>query len=167
MAPKGSGFLYARPDRQDGRHPVTISHGYGKGFVAEFDWTGTWDPSAYLAVTAALDFHERLGGGALMTRNAAVAAEAAALVAGRLGTETGNGNELAAAMAVVRLPLSGPATIERAKALRVHMLDAGTDVPLHAQAGALWLRLSAQAYNEMPDYEKLAAIVGVVVARHA
>jgi isopenicillin-N epimerase len=167
MAPKGSGFLHARPDRQDGLHPVTISHGYGKGFMAEFDWTGTADPSAHLAVTAALDFHERLGGAALMARNAAMAAEAAALVAGRLGTETGSGNELAAAMAVVRLPVSGPATTERAKALRVHMLDAGTDIPLHAQAGALWLRLSAQAYNEMPDYEKLADIVGAVVARHA
>jgi isopenicillin-N epimerase len=102
-----------------------------------------------------------------MARNAAMAAEAAALVAGRLGTETGNGNELAAAMAVVRLPVSGPATTERAKALRVHMLDAGTDVPLHAQAGALWLRLSAQAYNELSDYERLTQIVGAVVARHA
>jgi isopenicillin-N epimerase len=167
MAPKGSGFLYARPDRQDGLHPVTISHGYGQGFAAEFDWTGTWDPSAYLAVTAALDFHEFLGGAALMARNAAMAAEAAALVAGLLGTETGSGNAVAGAMAVVRLPVAGPATTARAKALRVHMLDAGTDVPLHAQGGALWLRLSAQAYNEMPDYEKLAKIVGAVVARHA
>jgi isopenicillin-N epimerase len=47
------------------------------------------------------------------------------------------------------------------------MLDAGTDVPLHAQAGALWLRLSAQAYNELSDYERLTQIVGAVVARHA
>jgi isopenicillin-N epimerase len=96
-----------------------------------------------------------------------MAAKAAALVAGRLGTETGSGNELAGAMAVVRLPISRAATTERAKALRVHMLEAGTDVPLHAQAGALWLRLSVQAYNELPDYEKLAEIVRAVLSRHA
>ena len=108
MAPKGCGFLWARPDRQDGLHPVTISHGYGKGFLAEFDWTGTWDPSAYLAVAAALDFHERLGGPALRARNAALAAEAAAMVAGRIGTETGGGNEIAGAMALVRVCRSGP-----------------------------------------------------------
>ena len=39
-APKGCGFLHARPDRQDGLHPGTISHGLDKGFLAEFDWTG-------------------------------------------------------------------------------------------------------------------------------
>jgi isopenicillin-N epimerase len=164
MAPKGSGFLHARPDRQDDLHPVTISHGYQRGFLAEFDWTGTWDPSAYLAVAEALDFHQRLGGTALMARNAALAAEAAALVAGRLGTETGTGNAPTGSMAVVRLPVSGPPTGERAKVLRDRLLDAGTDVPLHAQADALWLRLSAQAYNELSDYERLAEIVGEVIS---
>ncbi len=79
----------------------------------------------------------------------------------------GRGNKPAAATAVVRLPVSGPATAERAKALRAHMLDVGTDVPLHAQAGALWLRLLAQAYNGLPDYAKLEEIVGAVLARHA
>jgi isopenicillin-N epimerase len=53
-------------------------------------------------------------------------------------------------------------------ALRVDMLKAGTDVPLHAQADAIWLRLSAQAYNEMADYQKLADIVQTVLgAEHA
>jgi isopenicillin-N epimerase len=164
MAPKGCAFLYARPDRQDDLHPVTISHGYGSGFRAEFDWTGTWDPSAYLAVTAAIDFHHRLGGAALRARNIALAAEAATMVAGRLGTETGAGNALAGSMGMVRLPPCGEPTVERAVALREAMLNAGTDVPLHAQAGAIWLRLSAQAYNEMADYQKLATIVATVLA---
>ncbi len=159
MAPKGCGFLYARPDRQEGLHPVTISHGYGKGFLAEFDWTGTWDPSAYLAVTAAIDFHEYLGGPALRARNAALAAEAATMLAGRLGTEAAGGNALAGSMALVRVPASGPQTEERALALRERMLDAGTDVPIHANAGAIWMRISAQAYNELDDYRRLADIV--------
>ncbi|MFI4980624.1 MAG: aminotransferase class V-fold PLP-dependent enzyme [Nevskiales bacterium] len=163
-APKGCAFLHARADRQEELHPVTISHGYGKGFLEEFDWTGTWDPSAYLSVTDAIDFHQRLGGAALRARNAALAAEGATLIAGRLATETGAGNELSGSMGVVRLPLAGAATAERAQALRRRMLAAGTDVPLHVQADAVWLRLSAAAYNELDDYVKLAATAAKVIA---
>ena len=158
-APKGCGFLWARPGRQDGVHPVTISHGYGQGFVAEFDWTGTRDMSAYLAVTAALDFHERLGGAGLRARNRALAAEGAALLAGRLGTETGNGNAAPNAMGLVRLPLAGELTHARALSIREKLMDAGTDAPVHAVDGAIWLRISAQAYNARPDYERLASLL--------
>jgi isopenicillin-N epimerase len=164
MAPKGCGFIYARADRQAGLHPVTISHGYGKGFLAEFDWTGTSDPSAYLAIDAALDFHRRLGGPALRRRNAALAAEAAAMVAGLLGTETTGGNAMAGAMRLVRLPVAGPVDEARGQRLRDALLDAGTDAPLHVLAGAVWLRLSVQAYNTLDDYRRLAATVQRVLA---
>jgi isopenicillin-N epimerase len=163
MAPKGCAFLWARADRQEDLHPVTISHGFGEGFLAEFDWTGTRDPSAFLAVDAAIDFHYRLGGAALRARNVALAAAGARLVADRLGTEIGAAGTLAGAMALVRLPAAGPATVARVEALRDRMLDAETDVPLHALAGAIWLRLSAQAYNEIGDYERLAEIVATAL----
>jgi isopenicillin-N epimerase len=166
MAPKGSAFIWAAPDRQAELHPVTISHGYGLGFLEEFDWTGTRDPSAFLAVPDAIAFHHRLGGAALMARNKALAAEATALVARRLNTEAGATGELAGSMGLVRLPLTGEASVARAKELRGHMLDARCDIPLHAQSDAIWLRLSAQAYNEQADYEKLAEIVARVVREH-
>lgn len=63
-APKGSGFLHARPDRQPGIRPNTISHGANQvlgergattRYRAEFDWQGTLDPTAWLTVTDALD----------------------------------------------------------------------------------------------------------------
>lgn len=163
-APKGCGFLHARPDRQEDLHPVTISHGYGKGFLAEFDWTGTWDPSAFLCVTDAIAFHERLGGETMRARNIALAAEGAALIAGRFGTETGAGNELSGSMGVVRLPLQGELSREGGEALRRRLLEAGTDAPVHLQAGTAWLRISAAAYNERDDYTKLAALVRKVLA---
>jgi len=163
-APKGCGFLRARADRQDDVHPVTISHGYGKGFLAEFDWTGTRDPTAFLCVTDAIAFHERLGGEAMRAGNIALAAEAAALIAGRLGTEAGAGNELAGSMGVVRLPLQGALSSERLQALRRRLLEAGTDAPVHLHAGTAWLRISAAAYNELEDYVKLASIVAKVIA---
>jgi isopenicillin-N epimerase len=165
-APKGSAFLYAAPERQHELHPVTISHGFGKGFLEEFDWTGTRDPSAVLSVDAAIDFHHRLGGPALRARNAALAASGAAHLAARLGTECGVAGDLTAAMAMIRLPIGGKATQDRAVELRGHLLDAETDAPLHAQAGAIWLRISAQAYNEPADYEKLGDIVAAMIKRH-
>jgi isopenicillin-N epimerase len=162
-APKGSAFLWAAPDRQADLHPVTISHGFGGGLAAEFDWTGTRDPSAYLCVGAAIDFHKRLGGAVLRARNRALAVEAAASLARRLGTEVGTDGALAGAMGLVRLPVSGPATQPHALALRARLMDAGTDAPVHAVDGALWLRISAFAYNEMEDYERLAELVREVV----
>jgi isopenicillin-N epimerase len=159
-APKGCAFLFARRDRQDGLHPLVISHGYGQGFVAEFDWTGTRDPSAYLSVDAAIAFHERLGGAALRARNAALAQRAAEIVAGHLGTGLGAPPALCAAMALVQLPpLPGPATPDQALRLRSRILDTGCDAPIFCLAGSLWLRVSAQAYNEEADYERLSALV--------
>ena len=163
FAPKGSGFLWARPDRQAGIHPAVISHGYGQGFTAEFDWTGTRDPSAWLAVPAALAFHARLGGRALMARNAALATAAATALAARFGTETGAGNRPAAAMAMVRLPDDRPADRARAEAVRAQLLAAGTDVPVMVHNDVLWLRLSAQAYNEAGDFERMGDLVVAVL----
>lgn len=158
-AAKGCAFLWARADRQADLHPVTISHGYGQGFTAEFDWLGTYDPSAYLSVPAALDFHARLGGPALRARNATLAFEAARLLAARLGTETGGGNAVSGAMGLVRLPGDGARAMELREALLAH----GTDTPVSNLSGAPWLRISAQAYNDIADFERLADILAKVV----
>jgi isopenicillin-N epimerase len=163
-APKGSAFLYARPDRQDDLHPVTISHGLGKGFLEEFDWSGTRDPSAWLATAVAIDFHARLGGEALMARNIALAADATSLLARRLDTEPGTTGAMAGCMGMVRLPLAGAATAERSSDLRARLLAAGTDAPTHVHEGAIWLRLSAAAYNDIEDYQRLADIVVKLLA---
>jgi isopenicillin-N epimerase len=158
-APKGCAFLWVRRDRQEGLHPTTISHGFGGGYLAEFDWTGTRDATAQLALEAALAFHERLGGQALRRRNIVLARQAGELLAERLGSTIGNaGHE--AAMAMVRLPLeSGPFTRDYATALRGRLLDEfATDAPLHAHPSGIWVRVSAHAYNELSDYEQLAGI---------
>lgn len=160
-APKGCAFLWARRDRQEDLHPVTISHGYGTGYLGEFDWAGTRDPSAYLAVAAAIDFHEELGGATLRQRNAALAAEGGMLLAQALGSELGAPPELQGSMALVRLPLKtdGTPTMDQARALRRRLIaEERTDVIVNAIGGAYWLRLSAAAYNERADYVRLAEI---------
>lgn len=162
-APKGCGFLYARADRRADLHPVTISHGYGQGFTAEFDWTGTTDPSAYLALPAAIDFFERLGGVALMARNKTLVSQAAAMLATELGTEVGAGPEMIGSMASVRLPIGLKSTRFEAIRVRQALQAVNVDSPVHPLAGGMWLRLSAYAYNEIGDYERLAKLLPVVL----
>ena len=64
---KGAGFLWVRNDRRDDVFHSVISHGYNGGWPsaggrlhAQFDWTGTDDPSAWLTVPAALDAVEAM-----------------------------------------------------------------------------------------------------------
>ncbi len=162
-APKGSGFLYARADRRADLHPVTISHGYREGFTQEFDWTGTVDPTAYLAVPSAIDFFQRLGGTALMERNRSLVADAAGLLATRLGTEVGAAIEFTGSMASVRLPIGLESAKSQSDKIRQALRAAGVDSPVHPLAGGLWLRLSAYAYNDQADYERLAELLPSVL----
>ena len=41
----------------------------------------------------------------------------------------------------------------------------GTDAPVHPLSGALWLRLSAYAYNEIGDYQRLAELLPAALGR--
>ena len=61
-APKGAGYLYARPEVQYLLKPLVVSWGYesitpGKStFVDHHEWWGTRDISAFLSVPAAIEF---------------------------------------------------------------------------------------------------------------
>jgi isopenicillin-N epimerase len=161
-APKGCAFLHAPPERQPGLHPGTISHGYGQGFRAEFDWTGTTDPTRFLAVTEAIAFHQRLGGAALRARHRDLAADGAALIAQRLNTQVGTSGAVAGAMATIRLPVDD-VSAAHALTIRQRLMAAGADAPVHALDGSIWLRISAFAYNELDDYRRLADTVAAVL----
>jgi isopenicillin-N epimerase len=163
-APKGCAFLWARRDRQAGLHPTTISHGFEQGYLAEFDWTGTREPTAFLAIEAALDFHEKLGGASLRQRNADLAHQAGRLLAGHFGTVYGN-EAHPLAMAMVRLPFGGETSPERALVQRDRLLtEFGCDAPLIAHPDGIWVRVSAHAYNEIGDYERLAGVLDRLIA---
>ena len=115
-APKGAAFLHVRRDRQSAVRPATISHGANAPesrkarFRSEFDWQGTLDPTAWLAVPAAL---EAIGGmveggwPAVMARNRGLAIEAGRAVAGVTGT-TAPQDSMVGSMVALPLPGDGP-----------------------------------------------------------
>jgi isopenicillin-N epimerase len=161
MAPKGSAFIWASPERQAETHPVVTSHGWGKGFADEFDWVGTRDPTAWLSISASIDWHFRAGGPLLNQRNVALVETAAQELKRHWKTEVGASTSSAASMRAIRLPLNKEASPETAQDLRDALLrDHRIDTMIVPFGGSLWMRISAQAYNSLPEYLRVAEIVG-------
>jgi isopenicillin-N epimerase len=159
FAPRSCGFLWVSKVQQAATRPLAISHGYGEGFRAEWEWTGTRDVTPALAAPSAIDFHRSLGGEALMKRNIALVREAGKKLSERWHTELTGPSDMFAAMVTVRLPLTGEATGARATALMREMADKHRiGAAFVVLENALWVRVAAQAYNEMADYERLAAL---------
>lgn len=165
FAPKGTAVIWCAPERQQVLHPTSISHFFGRSFPAEFDYAGTRDNSGWLAVPAALDYIDGFGAAAIRVHNAALARDAGAMLAEAWGSAAAAAPEFSAAMVSVRLP--GGAGLDRDAAHRLaadlherHGVTAG----VMALDGAVWVRVSAQIYNEIDDYRRVAA-AGKTLAR--
>src|SRR5262249_15097001 len=117
FAARGTAVIWSAPERQAGLHPVSISHYLGQGFAAEFDFSGTRDSSAWLAVPEALDYLAAFDPDAIHAHNNALAREAGELLAGAWGSEIAAAPEFSAAVASVRLP--GVAAADRGAAHRL------------------------------------------------
>lgn len=157
-APKGAAFLYVRENRRRSVHPVSISHGANSPrtdrsrFLLEFDWTGTFDPSAWLAVPAALEFMSSHGGWPeVMRRNRELALLGRDILCSALGIDPPAPDEMLGAMAAVPLPDG----TEGDKLQDALLFEHHIEVPVMPWPRPL-LRISAQLYNEPADYERLA-----------
>lgn len=171
-APKGAALLYVRQDRQKSIRPLAISHGanstrQGRSrFLIEFDWTGTFDPSAYLSVPEALRVMNALVPGGwpeIMARNCALTLAARKLICEALGIELPCPEELIGSLASFPLPDSTdtqpPTSPLYADPQQDHLrLQHQIEVPVipwPAPPKRL-LRISAQLYNSLLHYEALA-----------
>jgi isopenicillin-N epimerase len=163
-APKGAAFLHVRRDRQRDLHPTVISHGYPSGFRAEFDWTGTGDPTPWLCIPEALrTVGAMLPGGwpEVMARNRALAAAARTIVLEALGLDAPCPQEMLGAMASIPLPSAAPRSPAAAldvKGMHDWFRARGVETWLHAQPKPV-VRLSAQLYNTLEQFERLAALL--------
>lgn len=159
-APKGCAFLWAAPERQADLHPLVISWGWPEGFQAEFGWTGTRDPSPWLAVSAALAFLRRIPWAHRWDHNNRLAAWASRLLEEAWGAAPSAPARMRASMATVAVPGHWPASKATADRLHDDLLQRfAIEVPVMDFAGRLWIRVCAQVYNEPWEYERLAEAV--------
>jgi isopenicillin-N epimerase len=169
-APKGSGFLHVRRDRQKGVRPLVISHGANSPradrspFRLEFDWTGTADPTAYLTVPEAIRYMGSLlpgGWPELMAHNRGTALAARDRLCVTLGVARPAPDSMIGSLAALPVPpaFGPPARDGEPDPLQTTLFDRfGIELLVyHWRAlGTRILRVSAQLYNTAADYERVA-----------
>jgi isopenicillin-N epimerase len=187
-APKGSAFLWVHPDRQAAIRPLVISHGANSPrfdrsrFRNEFDWTGTADPSCYLVVPDAIRFGEELIAGgwpALLKRNHALALAARDRLCQALGIAPPAPDGMLGAMASMPLPAERRQGVVQGVELygdpvHDHLAVLGMQVMVtpwpQRPDGGPWrrlIRISAAAYNDLADFDRLADALPLALAAAA
>jgi isopenicillin-N epimerase len=166
-APKGAAFLHARAEHHARLDATVISWGYAQGtaghvgfdaylgttlFERRLQWQGTRDPSAWLAVPAALDFQARHGWPAVRARCHALAGEALAALCARFGTTPIARDDDWAQMVAIPVPAQDPEALRR----RLYD-DSRIEVPVTTHGGQVFVRVSVQGYNTAQDIERLLA----------
>jgi isopenicillin-N epimerase len=171
-APKGAAFLFVGAERRKTIRPLVISHGANSlrtdrsRFLVEFGWMGTGDPTASLCVPEALRFMGSLmpgGWPAIQERNRRLALAARDVLRRALPQEIPAPDECIGALVSLRLPDSRSTEPSRSPLyldpLQDELLERySIEVPVipWPQPPQRLLRISAQLYNSLPQYERLA-----------
>jgi len=163
MTPKGSAFLYARPEHHDWIESLTISWGWGRGgntFVTRNQQQGTRDVSAFLSVPTAIDFMEQHHWPQVRERAHRMLAELRARVHPRLGTTPfygGSADDDATwynQLGLITIP-----TIEDPGAFQARLLETyNIEIPVTTH-GENWtfVRVAVQGYVTQADLDALEA----------
>lgn len=183
-APKGAAILHVKHEHQSWVRPVIISHGandprkHRSRFHLEFDWTGTSDPTAILALPAALKFMRELAppndsdrGGldAVRAHNHTLAVQARKLLCEQLKLTPVAPESMLGSLATVQLPaakkatpIDGPLPFDPLHQLLFERY--AIEVPVFVYGETRCLRIAAQWYNHLAQYQALAHAVGELLA---
>ena len=169
-SPKGSAFLYVRKDLQKQIHPLTISHGATfpldgiSRFRHEFDWVGTSDVSAWLAVPKAITEMQKISKcnwGEIIQKNRRLCIQGRNIICEALGLDAPCPDEMIASIATLKIAES----VTKARPLHepdpLHQIlleKYGIQVPVWSWPSpeGRYLRISAQLYNHLDEYHYLA-----------
>ncbi len=156
FAARTAAALVVAPAWRGRVRPLVSSYGEELGYPDSFNYLGTQDASAYLALPAALGFpqtHLGLTYAQLRQRNSAVLDLGAEQVARALGGAVPRANGLP--LRTVPLGVSGDGG--EAWELTGRLRSRGVEVAVTSLSGRLHLRLSVQAYVGVADFELLVA----------
>ena len=168
LAPKGAAALYVRNEVQHLVEPLIVSWGWQSEnpgpsrFVDEQEWTGTRDPSAYLAVPAALDFLAEHDWAAVRRDCRDLLLETRDRLLEVVGLPPlCPPQPWLAQMAAIPLP-PGTDAETFGHALRHEF---AIEVPVTRFADRPWLRFSIQGYNTPEDTDRLCTAVADLLRR--
>ena len=155
-APKGAGFLWARPELQETIEALVIGWGYADDatFVSRHTLAGTRDPAAYLAVPDAIDWQDEHGWESVRDRCHELAREARVRLAESTGLAplVADSREHFVQMLAAPLPDRAPDDLQ-ARLYERHRIE----VPARPWNGRPLVRVSFQGYNDERDLEALLA----------
>ncbi len=167
-APKGAGFLYARPEMQNLLKPLVVSWGYeslmpGKStFVDHHEWWGTRDVAAFLSVPAAIKFQKDHDWENIRTECHKLVKDAQ----GRICELTGlaplhaRSDHWFAQLAAAQLPADTDLP-----ALKIRLYDEfRIEIPLIEWQDKKLIRISAQGYNTEADIDRLLFALSKLVS---
>lgn len=170
-APKGSSFLYARPDAQHWLRPLVVSWGWeavepgSSQFVDHHEWQGTRDLSPFLATPAAIDWMATFDWPALQELWHQRTVEALDRVQALTGLPSMYPDDPSfrwfGQMAVAALPDVDPVTLKR----RLYD-EYRVELPVHRFAGQVVARISTAMYNNESDIDALVDALTVLLEDH-
>ncbi|HEY3395838.1 MAG TPA: aminotransferase class V-fold PLP-dependent enzyme, partial [Lacipirellulaceae bacterium] len=168
-APLGSGFLYVAPRWQERVRTPVLSWGRVSptkpvAWWEEFVWTGTRDPSAYLAAPAAIELLERVGLARFRARTHWLARYARERLVELIGLRphVPDSEEWYGSMASVPLPPGDARALQNALWQR-H----GIEVPVVEHNGERSIRVSCHLYNRTSDVDGLVSALGALLRSDA
>lgn len=173
-APKGSAFMYVKTDWKELIKPLIISHfndtdlGGNAHWGNQFMWDGTHDFSAYLCVGDTLEYLEGLhedGWSGIRKANHELVWQAGKFIAERLGFDLPLEEKYIGSLLTLPMPdgEEGFPKFNETPPLKKLLYDKyRIQVPvfMFPKAPRQWLRISAQLYNNMEQYEYLADCLG-------
>jgi isopenicillin-N epimerase len=156
-APRPCAALVMNNGWQERTEPLVASFGLESGVPESFAWHGTADYSSVLCLQESIERLRAFGWDTLRAHNDTLAAWAGDLVADALGTAPALPKTARTSMSLIPLPAGYAETDESARDFigRVSR-ELGVEVAANPFRGQGYLRLSAHAYNDESDYEKLA-----------
>ena len=164
-APKGAGFLYAKPEKQNLLEPLVVSWGYESEkpgpsrFVDHHEWWGTRDIAAFLSVPAAIEFQREHDWDKVRADCHALAIETEDSIRGVTGMPSQYSDDSwYAQMIAVQLPSETDI-----KTLKISLYDDyQIEVPLVEWNGKKLIRVSLQGYNSHNDIDHLLASLDAI-----
>ena len=161
-APKGSSFLYVKKSLQETIEPLIISWGSEvdrspSPFIYESQYQGTWDPSAFLTVPAAIQFQQEHDWNSVRERSRALNRETRDRIYEIIDTEPicPNTEEWLGQMASIIT------NIENGLDFKRRLMDEyKIEIPVFPWGDKILFRTSFNAYNDENDADRLIEVLG-------